>query len=54
MSVIPCGVAETRLDTYDMPGGEPDDEIEYLRLRDSHGGDPSEWPERLRVREWPA
>jgi protein gp37 len=23
-------------------------------LRDSHGADPSEWPERLRVREWPA
>lgn len=24
-----------------------------LRLRDSHGGDPSEWPEDLRVREFP-
>lgn len=22
-------------------------------LRDSHGGDPAEWPERLRIREWP-
>lgn len=25
-----------------------------LRLRDSKGGDPAEWPEDLRVREWPA
>jgi protein gp37 len=25
----------------------------YLDLRDSHGGDPSEWPEDLRVREYP-
>lgn len=22
-------------------------------LPDSHGGDPAEWPEDLRVREWP-
>jgi len=29
------------------PTGEP------LRLRDSHGGDMSEWPEDLRVREFP-
>lgn len=26
----------------------------HLRMRDSHGGDWSEWPEDLRVREWPA
>lgn len=25
----------------------------YLCLRDSHGGDPEEWPEDLRVREFP-
>jgi len=25
----------------------------FPKLRDSHGGDPSEWPEALRVREWP-
>jgi protein gp37 len=25
-----------------------------LRLRDRKGGDPAEWPEDLRVREWPA
>lgn len=24
------------------------------RFKDSHGGDPSEWPEDLRVRQWPA
>lgn len=24
-----------------------------LRLKDGHGGDPAEWPECLRVREWP-
>ena len=27
---------------------------EPLQLRDRKGGDPSEWPEDLRVREWPA
>jgi protein gp37 len=25
----------------------------WVKLRDAHGADPSEWPERLRVREWP-
>lgn len=24
-----------------------------IRRRDGKGGDPSEWPEDLRVREWP-
>lgn len=28
-------------------------EIEDFRLEDSHGGDWNEWPEQLRVREWP-
>lgn len=30
-----------------------DDAIRWLDLRDSHGGDPEEWPEDLRVREFP-
>jgi protein gp37 len=38
--------------------GQVDDSDEgifshYRRLRDRKGGDPSEWPEYLRVREWP-
>ena len=41
------------LDTYDMPGGEPDDEWHPLAIRDKKGGDVSEWPEDLRVREFP-
>lgn len=33
---------------YDEAGGEIP-----MHLRDSHGGDWNEWPEYLRVREWP-
>jgi hypothetical protein len=29
------------------------DETVVLRLRDRKGGDPDEWPEDLRVRQWP-
>lgn len=33
---------------------EPDDTYSpYIELRDSHGGDPAQWPEDLRVREFP-
>lgn len=33
----------------------PDSETEYsLELRDPKGGDPAEWPEDLRVRQFPA
>lgn len=37
------------------PSGAPDDggDVVELRLRDRKGGDPDEWPEDLRVREWP-
>jgi protein gp37 len=35
-------------------GFSPKDRHPQLALRDSHGGDPSEWPEDLRVREMPA
>jgi hypothetical protein len=31
----------------------PDASGYALRLRDSHGGDPDEWPAELRVREFP-
>ena len=30
------------------------DGVEITGVRDSHGGDPAEWPEDLRVREWPS
>ena len=33
--------------------GREDESPAYLRTQDSHGGDPSEWPEDLRVREFP-
>ena len=33
-------------------GGDPWP-AQPLKLRDRKGGDPSEWPEDLRVREWP-
>lgn len=36
-----------------MPGGRVDD-CGGIHLRDRAGADPSEWPEDLRVREWPA
>lgn len=29
------------------------DGLYRIRLQDGHGGDPDEWPERLRVRELP-
>lgn len=32
----------------------PDCGMDDIRLKDRKGGDPSEWPESLRVREWPA
>lgn len=31
----------------------PDEEPRRLRLKDRHGANPDEWPEDLRVREWP-
>jgi protein gp37 len=36
-----------------MRHGEYDPDPWEFKLRDSHGGDPSEWPEDLRVREFP-
>jgi len=36
----------------DRPG-DGGDALNFLRLRDKKGGDPSEWPEDLRVREYP-
>lgn len=39
-----------------IPGARrnPRTVLERLKLKDSKGGDPSEWPDDLRVREWPA
>lgn len=35
-------------------GASGEGQVEYsIQLRDKKGGDPSEWPEDLRVREWP-
>lgn len=35
-------------------GGNPVEKGSMLRLRDRHGGDWSEWPEDLRIREIPS
>jgi len=40
-------------DAADWPGDERDDGGQPKHLRESHGRDPDEWPEDLRVREWP-
>lgn len=44
-----------RPERFVEPSGAPDDggDMEPLRFRDRKGGDPSEWPEDLRVREFP-
>lgn len=34
-------------------GGPVDWETGEVRLRDRAGADPAEWPEHLRVRQWP-
>ena len=34
-------------------GTHPYEQMALLKLRHSHGGDPEEWPEDLRIREWP-
>lgn len=41
------------LDTYDMPGGEPDDEVVPVAIGDRKGGDLRDWPSDLRIREFP-
>lgn len=50
------GIAWT--DPYELtePSGAPDDggDMVPMRLRDRKGGDPDEWPEDLRVRQFPA
>lgn len=40
----------SQLDAADYGYG---DDVVLLRLRDSKGGDPAEWPADLRVRQWP-
>lgn len=43
-------------ESAELHAGKPSDEgfaFAYIKLRDSHGGDMSEWPEDLRVREFP-
>jgi len=60
----PCELTERRSNQCPPPGRawrvqkQPDgsmcDPREFLRLQDPKGGDPLEWPEDLRVREFPA
>lgn len=38
---------------YDLDARTHQGEVEDFFLEDSHGGDQAEWPEWLRVREWP-
>ena len=52
--LAPNSIPSATLDYHlSMGGSEPDDVPHWLNLRDSHGGDPSEWPEDLRIRELP-
>jgi len=55
---VPCFIKQIGREAYDLAGdhlmanGEPPVGT-YLDLHDSKGGDPTEWPEDLRVREFP-
>ena len=40
-------------ESWSNPLEGPDEEPRWLRLRDRHGANPEEWPEDLRVREFP-
>lgn len=47
-------IPSASLDSHLAAGGsEPDDVWRPLSMRDRKGGDPAEWPEELRVREFP-
>jgi protein gp37 len=50
---VPCFVKQLGArPVVQHPVGQPGELVE-ARLADRKGGDPSEWPEDLRVREWP-
>jgi protein gp37 len=55
---VPCFVKQLGANPYQFrrPSGAPDDggDMAPLHLKHHKGGDPSEWPEDLRVREMPA
>lgn len=52
--LAPGSINDSAMDYYLATGGsEPDDIVHRLKLRDRKGGDWSEWPEDLRVREFP-
>ena len=52
--VAPGSIPAAVIDSYICSGcGEPDDVDHWIDLRDPKGGDWGEWPEDLRIREFP-
>jgi protein gp37 len=49
---VPCFVKQLGSNPIRFDG-QPDDLVRRIELRDPKGGDPEEWPEDLRVREFP-
>lgn len=51
---VACFVKQLGARPYTLnPNCTAQDDEQFWSLRDKKGGDPSEWPEDLRVREWP-
>lgn len=50
---VACFVKQMGSNTVRGPSGAPDDGGDRFEWADPKGGDPSEWPEDLRVREFP-
>jgi protein gp37 len=54
-SITAGDLGESRARAVATVGGAPFNlDAQTLHLRHSHGGDPAEWPEDLRIREFPA
>jgi len=51
--VLPAGHTQLELETFAKDLGEYLDHIYAVSLRDKKGGDWNEWPEQLRIREFP-
>jgi len=52
--IAPGSISAAAIDSHlAMGGSEPDDVCHPLKLKDGHGGDMDEWPDDLRVRNFP-
>lgn len=52
--IAPGSISAAAIDSHlAMGGSEPDDVCHPLKLKDHHGGDMDEWPEDLKVRQFP-